>query len=212
MHRSRRSFALIPLLAGLASTVPGRATVPSGPILVAGGPVLTRPFVYLGENAHRIVTTDLDGDPHPDLVVANLGRYNYQTGTYSGGTLSLVRGRGDGTMEPAVTLNAGSVHAVAVADLNGDGHTDLLTSNLTASSVQARLWTGAGTYGPAITTTLPGVVSGIATGDFNHDGRPDLAASLGSIDQVAVLLGAGDGHFTPSATLPGGNAPEEMAV
>jgi len=201
------------LLAGLQVTTPGGTTPPTDLPMVTRGPVLTRPYVEIGETAHKIVPARLDDDPYLDLLVANRGRYDYRTDSYAGGKLSLVRGRGGGTMDTAVSLSTGgSPNAVDVADLNGDGHNDLVVANRSAYDVRVYLANGSGGYGSAIQTFMTHVVSGIATGDFNHDGMIDLAVSLSLTDEVVILIGAGDGHFTTGAHLPGGNGPEAIVV
>ncbi len=59
---------------------------------------------------------DLDGDGHPDLAVP--------VGVES--SVGILMGRGDGTFdEPVLYVTGQSVGSVAMADLNGDGLTDL---------------------------------------------------------------------------------------
>ena len=210
---SLRWLAVVLVLAGLQVTTPGGSTPPPNQLMVTGGPVLPRPFVSVGETAQTIIPARLDDDSHLDLLVVNWGDLDSRTGLYTGAGLSLVHGRGDGTLDPAVSLNTGgSPRVAAIADLNGDGHNDIVVANLSAFDVRAYLANGSGGYGNAIRTFMPAIVSGIAAGDFNHDGRADLAVSMSAIDAVAILIGAGDGHFTIGTPLPGGNVPQAIVV
>src|SRR5277367_5212399 len=76
---------------------------------------------------------------------------------------------------------------IAVADVNGDGHGDLLVAN---GGVGVLLGHGDGSFGPV--TTYISNVAAIAVGDFNGDGKVDVVASGTT---VRVLLGNGDGTF-----------------
>lgn len=96
---------------------------------------------YLG--ARSAVSADFNGDGSLDIVVPN----------WSGQTVSLFRGNGDGTFQADVNFSTGaSPRNAAVADFNGDGKPDIAVSNSYSDYVS--LLTGSGSSGvPAITLT-----------------------------------------------------------
>src|SRR2546428_6089049 len=67
-----------------------------------------------------VAVADMNGDGHPDLVTANPGPYpNFW------GSVSVLFGNGDGTVQAAAVYEAGPYAlALTIADLNGDGHPD----------------------------------------------------------------------------------------
>jgi len=97
--------------------------------------------------------------------------------------------------------------AVATADFNKDGRTDVAVANTTGNSVSVLLSNGAGGFtaaGPALATGAG--PNGITTGDFNEDGNPDFATANTNTNNVTIYLGNGAGGFTvatPAAMLGG---------
>jgi hypothetical protein len=77
-----------------------------------------------------IVVADVNGDGKPDLVVANECGPGGVCTAFKDGVLGVLLGKGDGTFRPVVTYDAGGpdVLSVAVADVNGDGKPDLVTT------------------------------------------------------------------------------------
>ena len=88
---------------------------------------------------------------------------------------------------------------LAVGDLNGDGHMDVVTGNDdTANTVSVLLGKGDGTFATHVDYPVGGGVTGIAVGDFNGNGKLDIAVVYGfDLARIAVLLGNGDGTFKP---------------
>src|SRR5262245_1807040 len=90
---------------------------------------------------------------------------------------------------------AGQPYAIAVADLNGDHHPDLVTANLSDSTVSVLLGDGTGIFAPRVDyATGSGPVS-VAVGDLNGDGIPDIttanygAGARSGLHGISVLLG-----------------------
>jgi hypothetical protein len=95
---------------------------------------------------------------------------------------------------------------VAVADLNGDGIPDLITTNSNGNDVSVLLGHGDGSFQPARNFPVGLFPTSLVVGDFNGDGIPDLAVTSGT---VHVLLGNGDGSFrTSSVSYIAGGDPE----
>jgi len=154
-----------------------------------------------GVAATSLAVADLNGDGHPDLVVADMGVW---PNTY--GAVSVLLGNGDGTFQPAVTYSsgAGGAYSVAVADVNGDGKPDIVVADEGGKSyktgvVGVLLGKGDGTFQKAVRYSSGGgtpdwySTSSIAIGDVNGDGRPDLVVvdqcfSYCSDGGVGVLL------------------------
>ncbi len=156
-----------------------------------------------GDLPWSLATADFNGDGIPDLAVAN----------YSGGTVSILLGNGDGTFsQPAGITIGNTTFYVATGDFNGDGKPDLAVANgYYGSVVSIFLGNGDGTFAPA--PGSPIVVAGpfditeaIAVADFNGDGVLDLAAANDGEgydpSTVTILLGKGDGTFAAAATKP----------
>jgi Calx-beta domain/FG-GAP-like repeat/FG-GAP repeat len=128
----------------------------------------------------RMAVGDFTGDGIPDLVTA-------------GQTVDVLPGNGDGTFASPIPNNVNGVvqTAVAVADFNGDGKLDVITTSGGAGAVSVLLGRGDGTLTPPIDHAAGSYPEAVAVGDFNGDGRPDAAAADGDSNAVSVLLNDG---------------------
>ncbi|HET9503538.1 MAG TPA: FG-GAP-like repeat-containing protein [Hymenobacter sp.] len=119
------------------------------------------------------------------------------------------------TFAPVAIYGTGSSpRGIAVADVNGDGKPDLLTTNSGSNDVSVLLGNGNGTFQAATTYgTGGGSPFGIAVADVNGDGQPDvLTANLNS-NTASVLLGTSNGTFQPAATFnTGGTIPVSVTA
>ncbi len=144
----------------------------------------------VGTNPYSIAFGDFNGD----------GRVDLATGT--GPTVSVLLGVGDGTFGAATQYDASGV--VKVADVNGDGKLDLVTS-----SVSVLLGNGDGTFAAASNFAAGSQPSSVAIGDLDGIGLPDLVVVNYSgqppygAGSIAVLLNTPDNH-PPTITSNGG--------
>ena len=79
--------------------------------------------------------------------------------------------------------------AAMLVDLDGDGHTDLVTAHGTYQSLGAA-W--GPDYAAQTTWSIGQEIAGLAAADLDHDGRLDLAATLPLHGAVLVSFGAAD--------------------
>jgi len=170
------------------------------------------------------IATDLNGDGKPDLVAANWCTNSNCTNS----SVGVLLGNGDGTFQAANAFDSGGLYAdsVAVADLNGDGHLDIVVANCGSVStictgamgnVGVLLGNGDGTFQPAVNYALSGGGYGatsVAIADLGN-GKLDLVLAGGCAGGgcVNVLLGVGDGTFQTAVSYSsGGFSPLAVAV
>jgi FG-GAP-like repeat/FG-GAP repeat len=166
--------------------------------------IARRDFVPGGS---AVAAADMNNDGKPDVIVANS----------SPATLSVMRGKGDGTFQPALVTNFPSGQSpafMAIADINVDGQPDVATLLQFSGTGLVFLGRGDGTFQPPINFFVDFQSAGIAVGDFSGDGRPDLAVTSSSFPggAVSVSLGNGDGTFGPRQSFPVGNSPASVAL
>jgi hypothetical protein len=127
----------------------------------------------VGLEADGVVAADLNGDGILDLAVSDM------VNIASNGTVTILLGAGDGTFTPASTSPTVGVNPnnIAFGDFNGDGKTDLATSNNADDTVSYLLGNGDGTFQPVLTSAYLGqFTTWFATGDVNGDGLTDAIA------------------------------------
>ena len=163
-----------------------------GVLLGKGDGTFQGAAIYLsnGLGARFLVVTDVNGDSKPDLLVTN------NSPPPPAGSVSVLLNNGDGTFQAAITYGSGGgdARSLAVVDVNGDGHSDLLVVNYYGSTIGVLLGNGDGTFQTAVTYNPGYGVTSFAVGDLDGDGKYDLVASF-YIGGVSVLLGNGDGTF-----------------
>jgi hypothetical protein len=154
-----------------------------------------------GENALTIALADLDGDGKLDVAVSN-GCIEYGC---TNGTVGILLGNGDGTFQSAQSYSSGGDIAawISIADLNGDGHPDLVVANGCSNgncngnsigTIGILIGQGGGTFSPAQTYPAGGYAIQSAVADVNDDGIPDVIVDTGSTG-IGVMHGNGDGTF-----------------
>jgi hypothetical protein len=156
-------------------------------------------------NPNGIALGDANGDGVPDIGVANHDTEHV--------TVLLGDGAGGFDLAPGSPLVAGvepHPHAVLWADLDGDGHQDLLVDHRNGHAVLALRGVGDGSFErPGIAIPVGGdPYRGMALADVDGDGRADLLTP--NEREVAVRLAAsggdgGDFAFVeaPSVAVPG---------
>lgn len=171
----------------------------------------TGTFVYLGQgdgtfkksqNLGGILNAaigDLNGDGCPDVVTID--------------TLAMAAvmlGHCDGTftlLEPLGFFGEGETGlGMALADVNGDGKLDLITSGISlgiggafgqdsGSLISVSFGDGTGNFEPARVYRAQSGMFGLAVADLNGDLHPDLVAASQDADSVILLLNDGTGRF-----------------
>ena len=191
------------------------------PDLISGGdPLLTifrgdgqgglAPFSHVpgGQNPVDFALADLNEDGNIDLVVAN----------HDTDYLTLLLGDGQGFFQPAANSPLRiSVrphpHAVRAADLDTDGHVDLIVDHREAEGLLILRGLGNGQFAtPGILVAAGGdPYRGMAVGDLNNDGKPDIVTP--NPREVGILRNTSDTHlaFSP-ATFVAANAPFAVAL
>ena len=140
----------------------------------------------------------------PDLV---LGRFG------SGTSLGFRRGRGDGTFDPPVAGGTAlDVESIEVADMDGDGHPDLVGwSSLDESPVVVMLGDGRGGFRRIDGYAFGVHVRALAVADLDGDGLPDVVASDDQ-DRLLVAHNRGAGRLTANGREPVGDFPSAVVA
>ncbi|MCK6445664.1 MAG: VCBS repeat-containing protein [Planctomycetes bacterium] len=147
----------------------------------------------------RAIAADLFGSPLPDLVATVVDGTN---------ELALYENVGGGQFGAAISLSLdGLPYAVAAADLNHDGHGDLVTfvSKGGARKLVTHLGDGTGGFQALNASSAMRATQGLVLADVDNDGEVDALAPHYSI--FSVQRGLGDGTFAPPTehTILGGN-------
>ncbi|MCO6455678.1 MAG: VCBS repeat-containing protein [Pirellulaceae bacterium] len=154
---------------------------------------------------------DFDQDGLLDLAATN----------YASADISLLLGRGDGTVAPQRRFEASPLpFDLDVGDVNGDGLPDIVTIEAGLGSRDAALGTllgrGDGTFEPRVISRFPVDANNNGTfriADVNEDGNADVVLSGdGLIAEATILVGDGTGNFTFLTDLPAGRLSVALAV
>jgi hypothetical protein len=166
------------------------------------------PNVTVGNNPSSVAAADLNGDGKPDLAVVNR----------ADNTMSVLLNTSDQGSPPSIgaktddTVGSAPV-SVALADLDGDGKTDLATANSNGNSVSVlRNTTAVGAFTPTLDAKTDVIVGkrpfSLAFSDINGDGQRDIATANVDGPSVSVLL-----NTTPTgATSPTFSPKRDFAV
>ncbi len=143
------------------------------------------------KSATLMAIADVNGDGNPDIVFSPFSNQVY-----------VILGFGDGTFQDPNAVTTvytipGPAFSLAVADLNHDGHPDIVVGG-TGVSILTNQGDGAFLQ---TAEYLPGKsVGAVTVQDINGDRLPDIAAGVGD-KTVAFLLGTATGKFRAGSTL-----------
>ena len=172
-----------------------------------------------GFDSPAIAAVDLDNDGSLDAVVGH-GISCYQAPCVAGTSITVMRGRGDGTFQPAPVIEVGSgTAAIGVGDFNRDGFSDLVLAS-SASRVPVLLGRGDGTFAQQTLTLIAQNNLGmdntdIDVADVNADLIDDVVVALSlNGSKTVILVGNGDGSFRAPNFIqePGIRIPQYQAV
>jgi hypothetical protein len=179
----------------------------------AFGPAEGSP-IKVGSSVRKVALGDVNRDGRLDAVAAEHDTYSVTV---------LLGDRGGGfRAAPGSPFKTGDgprphTHDLALGDVDGDGHPDILTTNVNDNNVSVLLGDGNGAFAPAPASPVQvgrGPYDALVLRDLDGDGRPDLVTPNIGGNKLDVLRGDGKGGFTriPGAPFPVGQRPGYVAV
>lgn len=100
---------------------------------------------------------------------------------------------------------------VTPADVNQDGFTDLVTTNIGSNTLSILLGNGDGTFRDQVQLNVCKEPRSLALGLFNRDSYPDVVLACSGGDEVSVLFGRADGKFEEGPRYPVHRTPIAIA-
>jgi hypothetical protein len=163
--------------------------------------------ISTGKGARFVAVADVNEDGTPDLIVASDEE----------GTLTVLLGDGRGNFHAVQGSPIPTGHLpndIAVADMNRDGHLDLVIANHQSPYVTILLGDGKGGFRPApgspIDVHSTPHPHGVAVGAFSARGVQDVVTDSWGNNKVELLLGDGKGGLqSPGRFFPVGRRPYE---
>jgi len=152
-----------------------------------------------------VAAGDINGDGHPDLLAAG----------FNDTDIALFSGDGHGGFASPTIIDIGTgvlPRAIALADVNADGHLDIVTANNESDNVSVLLGDGAGGFAPAQPFAAGTSPVAMAVVDLNADGKPDIVVANAGSRDVSVLIGDGAGHFAAPVNTSVGAGAEPYAL
>lgn len=145
-------------------------------LLGNGNGTFEEPVLYPTNPPAWVVSGDFTGDGRLDLAVANALVTGYHAG------VSVLKGNGDGTFQPAVFYPVGKQASfVASGDFNNDGKPDILTVDDVSPGVFMLLNTGTVSFSPttplAFQKQIVGTTSPAQTVTLTNSGKTPLKIS-----------------------------------
>lgn len=185
------------------------AELPAAPLTFATEQMYDVP----GGTPYAILVVDTNSDNIPDVLT--LGTNAYNEDFWGMGMISVLLGKGDGSLQYYSDNPTGpGAVAFAAGDLNADGKLDLVSAGVDNDSVSILLGRGDGAF---IKTSVDypvgqaGWPTGVAVGDTDNDGIPDIVVS--NFDNtVSVLRGWGNGKFRKKRDYSVGNKPADVVL
>lgn len=106
---------------------------------------------------------------------------------------------------PSYVLMGDSNASIALADMNGDGHPDIVTTTISlldpiygevaGNMMAVALGDGNGNFNPARDYVGTGMSYSLAIADFNGDGHPDVVSASPDTDTATVYINDGSAGF-----------------
>lgn len=153
----------------------------------------------------KALVADFNGDGRPDVFVAC---YGYDAPPYPGETNKVVLSQPDGTYVISdASADVGFNHAASAADLNGDGHVDVVVvDNFDADRAYTLINDGSGHFTREAASRLPtamraGNYFSVELVDVNEDGWLDLVVGGHEYESAptSVFVNPGTNVFTSVA-------------
>lgn len=122
--------------------------------------------------------------------------------------------QGDGGFARSEAPTHGDTAGLALGDVDGDGHTDLITpvQQLTSGDLWVNLGVGDGTFSAATAVGAGEAVVFTDAADLDGDGKLDFASVKLGVDQVSVVLRAPGQGFAAPQSYPTGKGPRALAL
>lgn len=155
-----------------------------------------------------LVLADLNNDGNLDVATATTG---------TAGSIVMSYGDGAGNFGSPITINltSGNITSLALADVNADGFTDLVTTG-SKSEIQTLVRDSSGaSFSPlAIKSSITGSLSSIALAGLNTDAFTDAVVADSTGSKLTILTGLTNGSFASkySITLPAGSLPGQVRL
>jgi len=162
----------------------------------------------VGGEPRGVALADVDGDQLLDIVVSNHDDRQVEIFLNLPGS--------PGVFTPGPVLSVGPQlrpDGVAVADLDGNGHRDVVagTSGNGLNFASVFFNQGGAVFGGAVNLATGGVNPGsVVLADFDRDGRRDLAVLNQDSNNLSVRRNLGAGSFGAPSLLPVGTNPQSL--
>ena len=149
-----------------------------------------------------LVLTNIFGNSYPDLICAN-----------TNGLLVVFQNTGPGefVFQNTYGVGSGSEYVIA-ADVNGDGHPDLITADYANNTLTVLTNDGTGNFPNLTTYTVGTNPVCVAAADINGDGKVDLVCANYTSKSLTVLTNNGHGVFGSNATINLSGKPTSLAL